>query len=102
MRARTEVAAVESIRKGVKTRTPKFIKKAGKKLPPLKGNKKKPSSAIKAERKKSSSAKSSENTPRQFINVDGVQRDANEYHSEIKKARKKLGLDAEQPSVRLD
>ena len=102
MKARTELAAVESIRKGVRTKTPSFIKKAGKKLPPLKGNKKKPSSAIRAERKKKSSSTNSNKPPRQFINVDGVNRDEAEYHEEVKKARKVLGTDRVQPPVRLD
>jgi len=90
---KTELAAVESIRRGVKS---KPLIKGVKKLPPLYGKKKKPSSAKKLEAKKAKSG------GRAQVFHDGIQKDAESYKKEIASARKELGLDVEQPPVKLD
>lgn len=86
---KTELAAVESIRRSVQG---KPLIKSVKKLPPLYGKKKKPSSQKKLESKRSTSG----GKPRQFENLEEAK-----YQQEISAARKQLGLSIP-PPVKLD
>lgn len=90
---KTELAAVESIRRGVKG---KPLIKGVKKLPPLYGKKKKPSSAKKLEAKQAKTGGRSQNFHSE------AQKKEDTYKKEIAAARKELGLDIEQPPVKLD
>lgn len=86
---KTELAAVESIRRSVKG---KPLITNVKKLPPLYGKKKKPSSQKKLEAKRAKSGGKS----RQFQNIEEAK-----YQQEIADARRQLGLSTP-PPVKLD
>lgn len=91
---KAELAAIESIRRGYKG---KPLVKNVKKLPPLIGNKKKPSSAKKAEAKAASTKGG-----RAKVFYDGIEYDAAKYKADIEAGRKALGTDIQPPPVKLD